>query len=64
MDPKIVTKGEMILVGIVSKDTVKDSNYPDICGLWQQFMEKEKGIENKVDGAGYGCTDSCRIGSR
>ncbi len=46
MGPKIVTKDEMILVGITEDRS-------DICGLWTKFSEREKDIKNKIDGMGY-----------
>lgn len=46
MEPKIITKKEMILVGL-------SSDRSDICGLWTKYSEKEKDIKHKVEGAGY-----------
>lgn len=46
MDPDVVTKNEMILVGCTSDGS-------DIHGLWIKFMEKEKDIKNRVEGTSY-----------
>ena len=46
MEPKIITKKEMIIVGLTSDRS-------DICGLWTKYSEREKDIEHKVEGAGY-----------
>jgi AraC family transcriptional regulator len=46
MDPKIVTKGEMILVGLTSDRS-------DIHGLWMNYEEKAGAIPHKVEGIGY-----------
>lgn len=46
MEPTIVTKGEMILVGLTSDRS-------DIHGLWMKYEEKDKAIAHKVEGTGY-----------
>jgi AraC family transcriptional regulator len=46
MDPKVITKEEITLVGLTSDRS-------DICGLWTKYMEKGKAIKHKVEGTGY-----------
>ena len=51
MEPKIVEKPEMILVGIVGCGSgVRDI---DIHGLWQRFEKQSKDIKHGVEGKGY-----------
>lgn len=46
MDPKIVARDEMILVGLTQDRS-------DIHGLWVNYAQQQEAISNKVDGAGY-----------
>jgi AraC family transcriptional regulator len=46
VEPKIVTRKEMILVGMESDDSY-------IHGLWMKYEEKEKDIKHKVEGTAY-----------
>lgn len=46
MDPKVIAKSEMILVGLTSDRS-------DIHGLWMKYSDKAGAIPNKVEGRGY-----------
>lgn len=46
MDPNVVARQEMILVGCASDGS-------DIHGTWVKFMEREKDIKHKVEGTSY-----------
>lgn len=46
MDPNVVTKNEMILIGLTGDRS-------DIHGLWMKYSEKAGPIKHKVEGAGY-----------
>ena len=46
VEPKIITKNEMMLVGMTSDGS-------DICGLWAKFGEKERAIRHKIEGTTY-----------
>ena len=46
MEPTIVEKGEMLLVGMVDYGG-------DIGALWEAFIESDKLVEHAVEGVGY-----------
>jgi AraC family transcriptional regulator len=51
MEPKIVKKPEMILVGVV--DCAPDVGQMDIHALWERFTRHDPHIQHQIEGTGY-----------
>lgn len=51
MEPKIETKPQIILAGLV--EGARDVSELDIGGMWQRFTEIEPLIENRIEERGY-----------